>query len=196
MQTRVENYFKKWQVSVAGILRVLRIPRYAALNIGIFLAFAWILTIFSIGNTDWNLLFSQVDWLGKLEIVIGGFVRIFTNLTSIDGVLTFLLSILQAVAISLIIFNFRRTRKFNDTAADSGIAGIIAIFGAGCPTCGTSLLLPILVTIFGAGVSSVWGSISWIITIVAFGLLLHALRKLGFMSNLKGEKSNGKIKKS
>lgn len=58
------------------------------------------------------------------------------------------------------------------------ITGLIAL-GAGCPTCGTTLLTPLLGALFSTGGLAITGTISTIITIVAIVVAILSLKKLG-----------------
>ena len=61
------------------------------------------------------------------------------------------------------------------------ITGLIAL-GAGCPTCGTTLITPLIGTIFSTGSMAVAGAISGIVTVVAILIALLSLRRIGLES--------------
>ena len=58
------------------------------------------------------------------------------------------------------------------------ITGLIAL-GAGCPTCGTTLLTPLLTAIFSTGGLAMVGTVSSIVTWVAIIVAILSLRRLG-----------------
>lgn len=58
------------------------------------------------------------------------------------------------------------------------ITGLIAL-GAGCPTCGTTLLSPLLGAVFSTGGLAVTGVISSVVTVVAIVIAILSLKRLG-----------------
>jgi hypothetical protein len=174
----------KWadgtKLACVGVVYVLRLWRYTILAIFITLLFAFVLTLVTSGSTDFKLLVSALPITDKLGVLGDVFVRIFTNLTSLDGVATLLLSLLQGVAVALLVFNFKHQHKLDgESVAGSGLAGLIAMLGLGCSACGTSLLMPIVTLIFSSGAYAVAETVGRAITVAAFLLVLYATRRLG-----------------
>lgn len=62
---------------------------------------------------------------------------------------------------------------------NAGIAAGLALLGSGCPTCGTTLITPILVSLFSTSGYAVAGMVSGIITLLAVLLLLWSLKRVG-----------------
>ena len=95
----------------------------------------------------------------------------------------FCISLLQSILIGLIVFLWHKKRnKSNSTNAEnigsaSLITGLIAL-GAGCPTCGVTLLTPIIGTFASAGTAIV-GTVSHIVTIIAIVIAILSLKRLG-----------------
>ena len=58
------------------------------------------------------------------------------------------------------------------------ITGLIAL-GAGCPTCGTTLLTPLLGALFSTGGLAMVGVISGIVTALAIVIAILSLKRLG-----------------
>ena len=58
------------------------------------------------------------------------------------------------------------------------ITGLIAL-GAGCPTCGVTLLTPLIGAIFSTGSLAIAGTVSSIVTILAVVIAILALKRLG-----------------
>ena len=58
------------------------------------------------------------------------------------------------------------------------ITGLIAL-GAGCPTCGTTLITPLIGVIFSTGSLSIAGTISTIVTWLAIIIAILSLKRLG-----------------
>ena len=76
---------------------------------------------------------------------------------------------------------FKHKRASDDTGAiqNAGIAAGLALLGSGCPTCGTTLITPILAGIFSSSGYAVAGTISGIITLLAILLFLWSLKRVG-----------------
>ena len=102
----------------------------------------------------------------------------------------FTIAVLQGILIGLIVFLWDKKRKQpgttdNETNTNSAnvekagiITGLIAL-GAGCPTCGTTLLTPLMGAIFSTGGLAASGVISGIVTAVAIIIAILALRRIG-----------------
>jgi hypothetical protein len=166
-----------------GVGYVVRKWRYACLAVLLALLFAFIFTLVAGGSTDFKLLFSSLPVADKLSVLGAVFIKVFTNITSLGGVATLLLSLLQGITITLLIFNYKQQHKLDSAgAADSGIASVIALFGVGCSACGTSLLTPLITIFFSSSAYLVAEVLSNVIMIVAFVLILYAMRRLGIIS--------------
>ena len=87
---------------------------------------------------------------------------------------------MQGILIGLIIFLWRKKRENNSANLEKAglIAGLIAL-GAGCPTCGTTLLTPLLGAIFSTGSLAITGAISTIVTILAIIVAILSIKRLG-----------------
>jgi hypothetical protein len=178
----IGKWWKRVKIAARGGFYVLSHPQYLTLALGVALLFAYILTMTTSGTTELKLLFSSLSFGDKVGVLGGIFGRVFTNTWSVSGALVWLLSICQGILISLLIFHRRRSRKLDDSALmNSSIASVLAIVGAGCPTCGTSLIMPLLTVVFSSAAYTVLNSLSAIILVVAFVLVLFSLRRLGFL---------------
>lgn len=72
--------------------------------------------------------------------------------------------------------------KTNTNSANIEKAGIITgliALGAGCPTCGTTLLTPLLGAVFSTGSFAVAGVISGVVTALAIIIALLSLKRIG-----------------
>lgn len=69
--------------------------------------------------------------------------------------------------------------KNANNVQDAGIATGLAILGTGCPTCGTSLLAPVLSSFVSSGSYLIAGVISWGLTVAAVVLILFAIKRVG-----------------
>ena len=58
------------------------------------------------------------------------------------------------------------------------ITGLIAL-GAGCPTCGTTLITPFLGMIFSTGSLAIAGVVSSVVTVLAVVIAILSLKRMG-----------------
>lgn len=107
-----------------------------------------------------------------------------------DWALMFTVVLLQSILIGLIVFVWLVKRRQKESAVaevaknannvqDAGIATGLAILGTGCPTCGTSLLAPVLSSFVSSGSYLIAGVISWGLTVAAVVLILFAIKRVG-----------------
>lgn len=191
-------------LAARGIGRILRRPKYALLAIVI--AFLFSTLVFYIINIDFygSLLFSRLS-LGDKFTLLGSMISIMAVewLTTTNGVLLFVVAILQGMAIALLVYTFKRNRKDSkeQTAqqiGSSGIAAIAAAVGLGCVPCGTSLLLPIVTIFFsGSAAASAVSVASIVILVVALLLSIFSLYQVGYIAYIhtETEKEVGSAKK-
>ena len=106
----------------------------------------------------------------------------------IDWLSVFAVALLQGVLLGLVVIVWRHNRQqsanqagANQNAANAQSAGIVAglaVLSAGCPTCGTSLLLPIIGMFTSAG-GALAGAISGLVYAIAVFVALWALQRVG-----------------
>ena len=77
------------------------------------------------------------------------------------------------------IFKHKQASEDNSAIQNASIAAGLALLGSGCPTCGTTLITPILAGFFSSSGYAVAGTISGVITILAVILLLWSLKRVG-----------------
>jgi hypothetical protein len=153
---------------------VLRRPKWAALALAIFLIFGMILSLLMSGTTEFALLFSSIDAGAKFGILGGAFVRLFTS------PLTLIMVLLQSVVLTLLVKVIRQPKSCAPgDSANAGFGALFTLLGSGCPTCGVSLLTPILATIFAGGAYAAVAVLGTVATFAAFVINLWTLKKLG-----------------
>ena len=108
----------------------------------------------------------------------------FANFTDLYGLLIIALSILQALTIMLLVFTWSHREKEHaiDGASTGSIGAIFGFVALGCPTCGISLLTPLLTAIAGTGAIAAAEDISRVLIVLAFVLLIYTVIKLGYIS--------------
>ena len=126
-------------------------------------------------------LMSALGFPGSLRIIGESFLAIFgINQIFLDWLPIFAISVLQGILIGLIVLLWDKKRTGNAANLEKAgiVTGLIAI-GAGCPTCGTTLLTPLIGAIFSTGGLAITGTISTIITWLAIIIAILSLKRLG-----------------
>ena len=167
-----------------GIFSVLKKPKYLALSV----FFGFLLSViiyFSINYSFYGPLFFSQMGLSAKFFVFGTMIDTMIKSYFADsiGIMLLIISILQGMSISLLIYNVRRNREFNTKViAGSGIATIAAVIGLGCVPCGTSLLVPIMTIIFASSAPALLNTANLIVLILASFLSIYSLYKIGRVS--------------
>ena len=163
-----------------GILLATRDKRFWLGFIPTFIFFAMLINLLAGGFSKFELM-AATGFDGTMTILKDAFLSIFgINQIFVDWLPTFLLAFLQGILIGLIIFLWRKKRENNSANLEKAglIAGLVAL-GAGCPTCGTTLLTPLLGAIFSTGSLAIAGAISTIVTVLAVTIAILSLKRLG-----------------
>ncbi len=163
-----------------GILMATRERKFWVGFIISFLFFGLLMNLLSSGLTKFELMFA-VGFSGAMKILGDAFLAILgVNMIFMEWLPIFLLSFLQGVLIGLIVFLWQKKREENSANVEKAgiITGLIAL-GAGCPTCGTTLLTPLLGTIFSTGSLVAAGVISTVVTVLAIVIAILSLKRLG-----------------
>ncbi|MDL2328095.1 hypothetical protein LJC64_05570, partial [Ruminococcaceae bacterium OttesenSCG-928-A11] len=110
------------------------------------------------------------------------YLEFISNFISIDKILILLASLGQGVIIALIVHVWKSRREFDEKVLLRGAgASLIALIGAGCPMCGGTIILPILLSIFGASAFVFLQNISLILMIISIIVIIFAIKRLGFL---------------
>lgn len=115
------------------------------------------------------------------KIIADSFLAIFgVNQPFFDWLPVFAISLLQGILIGLIVLLWQKKKDQNSANLEKAgiITGLIAL-GAGCPTCGTTLLTPLLGAVFSTGSLAIAGTISIIVTMLAIIIAILSLKRLG-----------------
>lgn len=201
--------WRKWLdecvLAAKGIMLATREKRFWCGFVPTLLVFGWLINMLSTGFTKFQLLF-QLPFPDNLQILLDNFLAIFgVGRSFFDWLPTFAISVLQGTLIGLIVLLWHKKRieitktqakptkstkstRFTATSAQSEnsanlekagiITGLIAL-GAGCPTCGTTLLAPLIGAIFSTGGLAITGAVSTIVTWLAIIIAFFALKRLG-----------------
>ncbi len=180
--------WRKWLddfvLASKGILLATREKKFWYGFIPAFLFFGLLMNMLAGGSSKFSLMFA-LGFPDGLQILGTNFLNIFgINMLFFDWLPIFAISLLQGVLIGLIVFLWNKKRNSSDNGNSANvekagiIAGLIAL-GAGCPTCGTTLLTPLLGALFSSGGLAVTGTISVIVTWLAIIIAILSLKRLG-----------------
>lgn len=189
-RSRLARWLDEWRLAFSGLILATRDLRFVIAFVIAFIVFGTLMTLLS-GSTAALGLFWSVGIDAKLKIIGDGFLGLFgVGRNFWDWLLTFSVTLLQSALIGLVVFVWQRRRRSRKeqvvaTAANAenvqnaGIAAGLAVLGTGCPTCGTTLLAPVIGSLFSTSGYAIAGAISWVITIAAIVIALFSLKRIG-----------------
>lgn len=159
-------------------------PKYLCVFLLSFLVFIYFLTFFRDGSSNWQLIWSGLAIDRKLEVLGRVFPAILENFTSFYGLTIIFLSLLQGVIVMQIVFAWKNREKEQslNTASTGGVGALLGFLALGCPSCGIGLLTPLLSAIAGASAVALSETIGYVLTVLAFGLLLFSIIRLGYIN--------------
>lgn len=169
-----------------GILLATRERRFWIGFIIAFLFFGTLMNLLSGGFSKFELM-GMVGFDGSMKIIFDALIGVFgINMIFFEWLPVFLLALLQGILIGLIVLLWHKKRIKNGKESSNSanvekagiITGLIAL-GAGCPTCGTTLLTPLLGALFSTGGLAMVGVISGIVTALAIVIAILSLKRLG-----------------
>jgi len=163
---------------------VLKKRKYLLFFLISLLLILYLLTFFRDGSNNWQLIWSGLAFRRKLEVLVRVFPAILDNFISLYGVSIIFLSIFQAIIIAQLVFTWDNRKKDSalDGASTGSIGAILGFITLGCPSCGVGLLTPLLSAIAGASAVALAETIGLIFTILAFGLLIFTIIRLGYIN--------------
>ena len=165
-----------------GILLATREKRFLVVFLISFLFFGTLMNLLAGGFSKFELM-GALGFPESLKIVGDAMLGVFgINMVFADWLFVFFVAFLQGILIGLIvlIWNKKQNRQGNSANVEKAgiITGLIAL-GAGCPTCGTTLLAPLLGMIFSTGGLAATGIISGVVTVAAIIIAILSLRRIG-----------------
>lgn len=189
-RSRFLRWCDEWKIAAQGILLASTNRRFVLTLVATFVVFGTIMSLLSSSTAALGL-FWQVDVVGKVRIIWDGFLALFgVGRNFWDWLLVFVVTLIQSLLIGLIVLVWRKRRRNKkqqvvDTATNAenlqnvGLAAGLAVLGSGCPTCGTTLLMPMLGTLFSTSSFALAGLVSGVLTAASLIVALLALKKVG-----------------
>ena len=181
--------WRKWCDGFAlagkGILLATKEKRFWIGFIIAFLFFGMLMNLLAGGFSKFELM-AVVGFGGSMKIIWDALIGVFGfNMVVTEWLSIFALALLQGTLIGLIVLIWDKKRiktGENTNSANVEKAGIITgliALGAGCPTCGTTLLTPLLGALFSTGGLAMVGVLSNIVTVTAVVIAILALKRIG-----------------
>lgn len=190
MRRRLERWLDERKMALSGIILATRERRFLIAALITFVVFGTLINLLS-GSTSALNLFWVTDLPGKLSIIGNAFLSIFgIGRNFWDWLLLFFITVLQSLLIGLVALVWQKRRRSKkdqvvataqnaDNLQSAGLAAGLAILGSGCPTCGTTLLMPLLGALFSSSSYMLAGVISGLLTVAAVLLALWSLKRIG-----------------
>lgn len=187
---KVDRWIDDWKMAFSGILLATKNWRFNLTVAISFLVFGFLLNFLASSTAALNL-FWATDFSGKMSILGDNFLAIFgVGRNFWDWLLIFCITLLQSVLIGLVVFVWQKKHRSRrdrlasnihntDNVQSAGLVAGLAVLGSGCPTCGTTLLMPVLGTVFSSGGYALAGILSGALTVGAILLALFTLKRIG-----------------
>ena len=172
-----ETFVDRCKFAVVGYKYLLSRRRYIVALVISFLVFLYILSQLQNSGANWQLLWSGLDFGYKMQVFGRSLLSMLENFTSFMGIIIIILALMQSLCVAGIVFAIRHRQKdeaINGASAGS-IASILAFVTLGCPTCGMTLLTPLLTMIAGSSAVALAEKLGVVLSIVAFVLLFFTL---------------------
>ena len=184
------KFFDEFALAGRGLLLATKKKSFWLAFVITFFVFGTLINLLSSGFTSFQLIggcLGDGDFAGALRIIGNAFLAIFgVGRNFPDFALNFALTVLQSILIALVVFVARHShkekeKKSSSSLESSAIVAGLAVLGSGCPTCGTTLLAPVLGAILSGttGAVKLADTISIIRNIFAILLAILVFHKLG-----------------
>lgn len=181
--------FRKWLDEFAlagkGILLATREKRFIIGFLVAFLFFGTLMNLLAGGFSKFELM-GVLGFPESLKIIWSAFIGVLgINMVFSEWLFVFFVAFLQGVLIGLIVLLWNKERKGDDNSANVEKAGIITgliALGAGCPTCGATLITPLLGALFSTGGLAMTGVISGVVTALAIVIAILSLKRIGLQT--------------
>lgn len=187
---KFRRWLDEWKIAGTGIILATKNRKFLLVFVLAFVIFGTLMSLLS-SSTAVLGIFWSADVAGKLKIIGDGFLSLFgVGRNFWDWLLTFSITALQSILIALVALVWQKKRRSQksqivatatnaDHLQNAGLAAGLAILGSGCPTCGTTLLAPVLGTLFSSSSYALAGTVSGILTAAAVIVALFSLKRIG-----------------
>jgi len=152
MRDKFALFIVKAKLSFRSITWLMARWRYAILAaFSAILFFELIFWLFNLPVLSFVMLSDSLTIIEKIKVLISPLSTISDSNGTIVLLMMLTLAIIQGIIISALVYTIRHQQKVDGKLiGESSAIGILAIIGLGCPSCGTSLLTPII-ALFASG---------------------------------------------
>lgn len=179
---KLRKWGEEWKIALEGVVLATKQWQFDVVAIASFLIFGVLMNLLASGPAGFSLLMAA-DWGGKFQVLGSAFLSLFgVGRNFWDFLLILIISLLQGILIGLVVLVWKKRKDNADNLQRTGIVAGLAVLGSGCPTCGTTLLGPLIGAVIGSSSVALAGAISGVLTALSIILALFALKKLGFES--------------
>lgn len=188
MKNKISFLKIKIITSLKGIVWLLRSKKYFLLSIAFSVIFFeiiyWLLnieTLLSIINS------SKLSFIEKTTTLLTPFNSIIQNSGLYILLLIILISIIQGVSIASLLYAIKKQKRLDDELiGSSSLVTILVTLGLGCPSCGTSLITPIVAIFASSSAAIISEKIINIIMPISLLIAVYGLYSIGTkISNIK-----------
>ncbi|MDR2538895.1 MAG: hypothetical protein LBC43_04585 [Bifidobacteriaceae bacterium] len=173
----MEQFLIRTKMAGVGLLKIIEQYTTWMISIAIFAIFMPILVLTSFGSTYWGLLTSSnLSFQEKIRTFFSMYTAGFSDWAIM------LMCIMQALTLAVLIKTMLRQSKFAPgETGGSLVVSILAGLGLGCPTCGTSILLPFASLFVTTSTSAFAQALSQAIMVVIVVADLFIIRRLSYV---------------
>ena len=177
-----QKWLDEFVLAGKGILLATKEKRFLIAFVIAFLFFGTLMNLLAGGFSKFELM-GALGFPESLKIIGDALVGTFgVNMIFTDWLFVFFIAFLQGLLIGSIalIWNKKQNKEGNSANVEKAgiITGLIAL-GAGCPTCGTTLITPLMGMIFSTGGLAATGVISGVVTALAIIIAILSLKRIG-----------------
>lgn len=179
------KWFGDWKLAFSGVALAFKKPKFCLVAGSTFLIFGILMNLLSGGTAAFNLI-AVVDFPEKLKIIFDAFLSLFgVGRAFLDWALYFSIALLQGILVGLValVWKKRKDKATRDSNSDnlqrSVLSAGFAVLGSGCPTCGTTLLAPLIGAVSSSGGLALAGALSGLLTTASYLIALFTLKKIG-----------------
>lgn len=186
---KIDRFVDECKMAVSGVVLATKYKDFWLVFGTFFIVFGTLMNLLASGFSVFGTMFA-LGASGALRIIANALLEVFGIGKAFgDWALMFTIVLLQSILVGLIalVWRGKQRQKLSvakqaenaSNAQDAGIATGLAILGTGCPTCGTSLLAPVIGSFVSSGSYLLAGVISWLLTVAALILILVSLKRVG-----------------
>lgn len=181
MKHKLSFLWTKIKLSTQTSYWVMQKKRYASLVLLIsFLFYELIYWIFNLSVLFKILSSNNVSFFEKMNVLISPFSSMASTNGIFFAILMIILSLIQGVNISLIIYSIRHQQKIDDAIiSESSFITLLAMIGLGCPSCGTSLITPVVATFVSGSSVIISEKINYFVLPIAVIISFYSFYSLG-----------------